>query len=395
MTNSTKQAAVAAVLLLTSIAATAHAEDKPEVVIGSVVASTGPASALGIPERNAIALFEEELAKRSDLPFKVRFVTYDDSSDPTRSVASVRKLIDDDRAHIVICCTTTPSSMAILDVVKGGKTPNMALGSAATIVEPASERFWTFKTVPTESLMFKRIFDHMKAHGIRKVAFAGLEDSYGESGKIEFERAAAEYGIEIVASARFSRTDTNFTPQALRLSQADPDAVYFHAIPPSANLAHQALTRVGYRKPIYHGAGVANWAFLGINSSSIEGALAGVGAVMVYDQLPAENVLKPILDSLVGKYKAKFGAAKADMFTVSGWDSVLVSIEAMKRAMAAGASPKDIEAFRAKTRDAIETIKEYPAATGIYNYSANDHLGLDTRGMFVAVVRNGRFEIAK
>jgi branched-chain amino acid transport system substrate-binding protein len=243
--------------------------------------------------------------------------------------------------------------------------------------------------------MFKRIFDHMKAHGIEKGAFAGLDDSYGDSGKVEFERAAKEYGIQVVASERFSRTDTNFTPQALRLSQADPDAVYLHAIPPSANLVHQALSRVGFRKAIYHGAGVANWTFLGINPSSIEGGLAGVGAVMVYDRIPAENVLKPVLDNLVEKYELKFGGAKPDMFTVSGWDSVLVSIEAMKRAMVAGISPKDIDAFRAKTRDAIETIKEYPAATGVYNYSATDHLGLDTRGMFVAIVHNGRFEIAK
>src|SRR4051812_4427507 len=98
-------ATVAAVIMLTSITASASAEEKPEVVIGSVVASTGPASGLGIPERNAINLFEENLAKRTDLPFRVRFVTYDDSSDPTRSVINVRKLIEDDKAHIVICCT--------------------------------------------------------------------------------------------------------------------------------------------------------------------------------------------------------------------------------------------------------------------------------------------------
>lgn len=370
------------------------AQEKPEVVIGSVVASTGPAAGLGIPERNALLLFEDEVSKRADLPFKVRFVTYDDGSDPTRSVSNVRKLIEEDKAHVVICCTTTPSSMAILDTVKEAKTPNMALGSAATIIEPVAERYWTFKTVPTERLMFKRIFGHFKSRGVTKVAFAGLEDSYGESGWLEFERMAKDIGIKIVASERFSRTETNMTPQALRLKQAEPDAVYFHAIPPSANLAHQALARVGYRGVIYHGAGVANRTFLSINPASLEGAYAGVGAVMVYDQLPASNVLKPILDSLVQKYQAKFGDSKADMFTVSGWDSALISIEAMRKASAAGVSPKDIQAFRAKVRDEFEGIKEFAAATGIYTYSSSDHLGLDTRGLFVAVVRNGRFEIA-
>lgn len=386
-------AIVVAALLLGAEASSA--QDKPELVIGSVVSTTGPAAGLGVPERNAILLFEETIAKQTDLPFKVRFIVYDDGSDPTRSVTNVRKLIDEDRVHLVICCTTTPSSMAILETVKNAKIPNMAMASAATVIEPVNERHWIFKTVPTERIMFRRIFDHMKSAGIKKIAFSGLEDSYGESGWVEFQRIAKEYGIEIAASERFARTETNMTPQALRLRQANADAVYVHAIPPSANLMHQALTRVGFKGAIYHGAGVANKAFLGINPASIEGAYAGVGAIMIYDQLPDGHVMKPVLDKFVQLYETKYGKNTTDMFSVSGWDSALVTIEAAKRAAAAGVSPANLEAFRARTRDEIEKITKLVGTTGVFTFTPTDHLGLDLTGLFVAVVKDGRFRLPK
>jgi branched-chain amino acid transport system substrate-binding protein len=39
---------------------------------------------LGVPEKNALVLLEEELAKDKSLPFTVKFITYDDASDPTK-----------------------------------------------------------------------------------------------------------------------------------------------------------------------------------------------------------------------------------------------------------------------------------------------------------------------
>lgn len=82
-------------------------------------------------------------------------------------------------------------------------------------------------------------------------------------------------GVRIVASERFARGDTNFTPQALKIAQSKPDAVYIHAIPPSAALVHEALKRVGFRGPIYHGAGAPTTAFVTIGKSAVEGAIVG------------------------------------------------------------------------------------------------------------------------
>src|SRR5690606_335020 len=118
---------------------TAQTPDKPVLVIGVVASASGPAAALGLPEKKAVELVEEMTRSRPDLPFTPKFIYYDDGSDPTRAVNAVRKLAGEDAAAVVICCTTTPASMAILDTVKSLGVLNISMASAATVVEPVSE----------------------------------------------------------------------------------------------------------------------------------------------------------------------------------------------------------------------------------------------------------------
>lgn len=381
-------AAALAAILSTSLARAG--ESKPEVVIGAVISSTGPAATLGIQEDRALRMFEETLAGQGNLPYTAKFVIYDDKSDPTEAVNSVRKLIDDDQAHVVICCTTTPASMAILETVNAAKVPNISMASGESIARPAEERHFTFRTVPGDRLMLQRVFAHMREQGFSKLAFAGLEDSYGQSGWEEFQSAAKEAGMEIVGSERFARTDTSFTPQALRLRQANPDAIYIHSIPPSANLMHQALGQVGFPGAVYHGSGVANKAFLGINPEAIEGGYAGVGTVIVHDQMPETHPLRKVISDFAHSYENRFGAGQADMFAVSGWDAGNVAVEGLRRASEKG-SPEDLAAFRLNVRDAIESITDFKTASGVFNYSASNHVGLDLSGLAVVRIENGKF----
>lgn len=113
---------------------------KPELRIAAIISVTGAASALGAPERNAIELFDKKWSSRSDLPFRIKVVSYDDGSDPTKAVSLTRKAVEEDRAHVVVCCTTTPGSLAIIDTVNAAKVTMISMASSAAIVEPASAR---------------------------------------------------------------------------------------------------------------------------------------------------------------------------------------------------------------------------------------------------------------
>ncbi|MGB3488719.1 MAG: ABC transporter substrate-binding protein [Xanthobacteraceae bacterium] len=384
---------VAAAVAALMISVSAHAADKPELRIGSVVAMTGPASALGLPEKNALELLQEQLAKDTSLPFTVKFITYDDGSDPTKAVNNVRKLITEDRAHVVICCTTTPTSMAILETVTQAKVPNISLALGQSVIEPVQERHWIFKTPSTDQLQVTGLVNDMVKRGIKKVAFLGLEDSFGEGGWIAMQSVAKAKGVEIVASERFSRTDTNFTPQALKVRQSNPGAVYIHAIPPSAALVHQALKRVGYTGPIYHSGGSANNAFIAIGKQDVEGALLGTTPVLVYKDLPDSNPLKPVIAKFAALYEKRFNVPKVDIFPGQSWDAGNITLKAAEEAVKAGAKLDDLDASRAALRDKIEGIKDFVGVGGIFNYSSTDHLGLDHRSTFISVVKNGEFRL--
>jgi branched-chain amino acid transport system substrate-binding protein len=384
---------VVSVIAALSASAAAFAADKPELRIGSVVAMTGPASALGLPEKNAIELLQELLSADTSLPFTVKFITYDDGSDPTKAVNNVRKLITEDRAHVVICCTTTPTSMAILETVTQAKVPNISLALGQSVIEPAKDRVWIFKTPSTDQLQVTGLVADMVKRGIKKVAFLGLEDSFGEGGWIALQSVAKAKGVEIIASERFSRTDTNFTPQALKVRQAEPGAVYIHAIPPSSALVHQALKRVGYNGPIYHSGGSANNAFISIGKKDVEGALLGTTPVLVYTDLPGGNPLKPVITKFAALYEKRFNVPKVDIFPGQSWDAVNIAIKAAGEAAKAGAKFDDLDASRAALRDKIEDIKEFVGVGGIFNYTPADHLGLDERSTFISVVKDGEFRL--
>lgn len=384
-------AAASAALMISAISA--GAADKPELRIGSVVAMTGPASALGLPEKNAIDLLQEQIASDASLPFTVKFITYDDGSDPTKSVNNVRKLITEDNVHVVICCTTTPTSMAILETVTQAKVPNISLALGQSVIEPVKDRYWIFKTPSTDQLQIQMLVDDMIRRDLKKVAFLGLEDSFGEGGWVALQSVAKAKGVEIVAAERFARTDTNFTPQALKVRQASPGAVYIHAIPPSSALVHQALKRVGYAGPIYHSGGSANNAFLSIGKADVEGALLGTTPVLVYSELPDNNPLKPVITKFAALYEKRFNVPKVDIFPGQSWDAGNIAILAASNAVKAGAKLDNLEASRAALRDNLEKIKEFVAVGGIFNYSPTDHLGLDQRSTFISVVKNGEFRL--
>jgi branched-chain amino acid transport system substrate-binding protein len=398
MTTTTRRASITfgtAALLAAAISLCgdrpAIAQEKPELRIAAIVAVTGAASALGAPERNAVELFDKTWSSRNDLPFKIKVISYDDGSDPTKSVSLTRKAIEEDKAHVVVCCTTTPSSMAIIDTVNAARIAMISMASAATIVEPVSARPFTFKTPTSDKLMLQRTLEYMKRQGIRKIGFFGLEDAYGEGGLKELQNVSKDVGIELAATERFARQDTNFTPQALRLKQAGLDAVYVHAIPPSADLAHEALKRVGYAGPIYHGAGSSINAFIDIGKANVEGAVVGVGALNVYDQIKKDNPLRPVLAKFAELYDGAYGKGKVDLFAGQSWDAMMLAVNAYQGAVAAGAKADDLAATRIAIKDAMERTREWPGVNGVFNITPADHLGLDKRSTFLSQIKGGKF----
>lgn len=367
------------------------------VVIGASIAQTGPASSLGAGEVKAINLYVAQVNAKGGIaghPLKV--VILDSASQPQNDVLNVRKMITQDNAVGIICCTTSPESMAILDTVARAKVPNISLGASAAIVEPVAERHWIFKTPPLDSLMIGAEVKDMQNQKITTVGFLGFSDAYGQGGLREFKEAAGPAGIKIVANEQFARTDTNLSAQAAKLVAANPQAVLIWAIPPGANVAQKALQAAGYKGTIYQSYGVTNETFLRLGGASLDGTRVSVLPVIVYDRLPASLSFKPVVEQFVKDYRAANSGETPSSFAGHAYDSAMIfSLTAQKILAAGKIGVSDTDAFRAALRDGIENTTGLQAVDGTFNFSKTDHAGLGPQSAIMVTIHNGGYEVVK
>jgi len=370
-------------LAATLAAATlAHAD----VNVGVTVSATGPAASLGIPEKNTIALMPQNIGGQ-----KINYIVLDDASDTSQAVSNTRKLINESKVDIVLGSTTTPNSLAMIDVVAESQTPMISMAASARIVEPVdAKRRWVFKTPQNDIMMSLAIATSMADSGVKTVGFIGFADAYGEGWYGEFSKAAALKGLTIVANERYARTDTSVTGQALKLVAAKPDAVLIGASGTPAVLPQRTLKERGYTGKYYQTHGVANNDFLRVGGKDVEGTLLPSGPVLVSAQLPASHPVKKSASDYVVKYEAAYGKGSVSTFGAHAWDTGMLMQVAVAAALKK-AQPGTAE-FRVALRDALENTKEVHGAHGIFNMSATDHLGLDQRARVMVKVENGAWK---
>ena len=269
-----------------AVAATLAAAD---INVGVTVSATGPAASLGIPEKNTIALMPQTIGGQ-----KVNYIVLDDASDTTTAVANTRKLITESKVDIVLGSTTTPNSLAMIDVASESQTPMISMAASSTIVEPVdAKRRWVFKTPQNDIMMSLAIATHMQFRGIKTVGFIGFNDAYGEGWFREFSKIAPVKGLTIIANERYARTDTSVTGQVLKLVAAKPDAILVAASGTPAVLPQRTLKERGYAGKYYQTHGVANNDFLRVGGKDVDGTYLPSGPVLVAAQLPTTNPVRP------------------------------------------------------------------------------------------------------
>ena len=370
--------------LMAFVAACAFASSAvAQIRIGVTVSSTGPAAALGIPEKNTVELLPREIAGKS-----VQYIVLDDASDTTTTVTNVRKLISEDRVDAIIGSTTTPNSLAMLPVLGEGKTPAITLASSSRIVEPMdANRAWMFKTPQSDVMMATAIAENMSNAGVKTMAFIGFNNALGEAFYTEVAKYAELKGIKVVANERFAPADTSVTGQILKIVAANPDAVVIGASGSPAATPVRALRERGYKGRIYHNHGVASREFLRVCGKDCDGTFLPTGPVMVASQLPDSNPVKKPALAFQKRYEARFGAGSVAAFASYTWDAGLLLEHAIPVALKK-AQPGTPE-FRQALRDALEEIRNEPSTNGIVNMSPTDHLGLDQRARVMVEIRNG------
>lgn len=356
------------------------------VKIGMTVSSTGPAASLGMPEANTAQLFPKTIG---GLP--VEIVVLDDATDPTKGVANTRKLLTDEKADVIVGSSTTPVSLAMLEVTSDAKVPMISLAASLSIVAPMDDkRRWVFKTPQNDSLMADALAAYMADHKIKTVAFIGFSDAYGDGWLTEIKPALASRQMELVATERYARPDTSVTGQALKILASKPDAVLVAGAGTPAVLPQKTLRDRGYKGPIFQTHGVANADFLRVGGKEVDGTVLPAGPVLVAAQLPDANPVKAAALTYITGYEGKYGAGTLSTFGAHANDAFVLLENAIP--VAAKVAKPGTPEFRAALRDALEGLKNVVYSQGVVTMTPSDHVGQDKRARVMVTVENGTWK---
>ena len=370
-------------IVATAVAALITGAAQADITVGVSLPLTGPASGLGIPMKNQIALWPATIAGE-----KMKYIVLDDATDPTNGVKNARRFVTDEKVDLIVGSAATPVGIAMADVALESQTPQLLATPAAL---PAGKDLWSFRLPQSNGVMSHAVVEHMKKQGIKTVGFLGYTDAYGEGWLKEFTPIAEKAGIKVVAAERFARTDTGVTAQALKLTSANPDAMLIVASGSGAAMPHKAVVERGFKGKIYQTHAAATRDLMRVGGKDVEGSYVVSGPVIAPEQLPDNHPSKKLAIDFVQKYEKVYGAGSRNQFAGHSYDAAIVMEKAIP--MALKKAKPGTQEFRTALRDSIETMGRTNFAHGIMNWTKQDHWGYTNETGVIVKVVNGDWKV--
>ncbi len=367
-------------LAITAVSSTAALAD---INIGVSLSLTGPGSGLGIPMQKQLQLFPKSIGGE-----KVNLVILDDATDPGKGAANARRFVTEDKVDLIFGSGITAVAAAMTDIASEAGTVQVA-GSPVGV--PEGKDKWLFRLPQSNTVMGHAVVEHMKKHGVKTVGFLGYTDAYGQQWLDAVTPMLNQAGIKLVGSERFARTDTSVTPQALKLTSANPDAILVVASGSGAAMPQLGLVERGYKGKVYQTHAAATPDLPRVGGKSVEGTFVVSGPALLGDQLLDSHPSKKIAMDFVQKFEAAHGANTRNQFAGHSYDFQVAMEKAIPLALKK-AKPGTAQ-FRAALRDSLETMGRTVFAHGVMNWTPADHWGYTLETGVMTKLVEGKFKV--
>ena len=367
-------------LAITAVSSTAALADSK---IGVSLSLTGPGSGLGIPMQKQLQLFPKTIGGE-----KVQLIILDDATDPGKGAANARRFVTEDKVDLIFGSCITAVAAAMTDIASEAGTVQIA-GSPVGV--PPGKDKWLFRLPQSNTVMGHAVVEHMKKQGVKTVGFLGYTDAYGQQWLDAVGPMLDKAGIKLVGTERFARTDTSVTPQALKLTSANPDAMLVVASGSGAAMPQMGLVERGYKGKVYQTHAAATPDLARVGGKSVEGTFVVSGPALLGDQLPDNHPSKKLALDFVQKFEKEFGANSRNQFAGHSYDFQVATEKAIPLALKK-AKPGTPE-FRAAIRDSLETMGRTVFAHGVMNWTPADHWGYTLETGVMTKVVDGKFKV--
>ena len=333
-----------------------------EITIAFIGNTTGDYAQYGIPVRNAVMMYFDQLNAAGGINGKKVVVKeYDDKGDGVEAV-NAYNLAKENGITAVIGSVLTGATIALADATYEDNMPQITASATATgvtVMEDTGEvRTNVFRACFIDPFQGQKMADYaVEKLGAKTAAiFYETGSDYSEGLKNAFVVEAERMGLEIVDSEAFATGDKDFKAQMTNIASKNPDVVFCPIYYGEAGLAVQAARQAGCTSTFLGGDGfgsVKDYA----SADELEGTVYCSGYAP-----GTESVAQFEKD-----YEATYGTPVPNMFAPLAYDAAMLLCEGLKAAEEQGLTAGTDE-YKQAVIDAIKNMDGTEGITGSYAF---------------------------
>lgn len=381
-----KLAALAAAMLLTLGGAVLPARTQARraatpgvtanaVLVGTSLPESGPAAAYGVIANGERAYFDYVNAHGGVYGRKLSLDVLDDGYDPARTKANVQNLVLSKGVFALLGVLGTANNLAARPVIDQNKVPLVYPATGSSLMAHPLDPY-TFPLQVTYTVEGKVLTDYAtKTLHAKKLGVFYQNDDFGLEGLNAIKARAARDGATVADAEPYDLTQTDLSPQALKLQQAGVDAVIIFAVPGPFITFVGTAPKVGLKAALLSSSVALSYGIIKALGPAAEGLYFDD-----YATLPgANNPQASLYRMIVTKYGTPT-TTPIDTFTEAGVGAAEVFVEGLRRA---GPNPT-----RAGLVSALETLHGYTGSLfGKLTFTRKSHAGV--QGAYMVQVRKG------
>jgi branched-chain amino acid transport system substrate-binding protein len=285
---------------------------------------SGGLSLLGQSVRDGVEVAFAEMNERGGVDGrKLQFIAEDDGYEPMRTIASARKLVEQDKVIALLAVTGTAPSAALLPFVTESKTPMLfPYAFSHSLTTPLNHDVFT--TLPEVRVQMVVLANYiLKDLRQTKVAAIYQNDDFGQdavAGLVErFDRDKMS-----LVKLPFDRGTTSFSGVVAQAKAAGVEHVVFLGIPKDAALVMREANNLGW-KPQFSGHNALG----DPQTFQLAGPLAeGAIAIAVMEPLDSD---KPAVKAFIAAQQKYKPNTKPTTYSMHGYQAGKLLAEAIKR----------------------------------------------------------------
>ena len=223
-----------------------------EIVIGNIMPYTGPLAAFGTIGKAEAAYFDMVNEQGGINGRKIKFISYDDSSNPVTAVEQTRKLIETDKVLLMFGSFGTPSNLATRSYLNDRKIPQLFVASGDHELANPKVFPWTMGWQPTFRAEGRIYANYIQAsYPERKIAVLWQNDQFGRDLFQGLQQGLGDWSRMIVADTTFDLSDSSSLDAQIEvLKSSGAEILLLDVAPAIAARALRKTAELDWR-PVY------------------------------------------------------------------------------------------------------------------------------------------------